>query len=151
MKYFCLLIAFFFSLVSCKYQPFHSYGDPIEGRGFDSYSSVMKNIGMKTLENVSLEGEIIQTCAKKGCWLKMKVPEGDTLMVRFKGYGFFVPKKNVEGKKAIVRGSAFMDTMDVEILRHYAEDGGASKNEILKITEPQYVLGFIADGVLIEK
>ena len=44
-----------------------------------------------------------------------------------------------------------MDTMDVEILRHYAEDGGASKNEILKITEPQYVLGFIADGVLIEK
>ena len=151
MKYYCLLIILFFSSVSCTHQPFHRYGEPIEGEGLDSYSSVMKSVGMKTLENVSLEGEIIQTCAKKGCWLKMKVPEGDTLMVRFRNYGFFVPKKDVDGKKAIVKGSAFMDTMDVEILRHYAEDGGASENEILKITEPEYVLGFIADGVLIEK
>ena len=81
----------------------------------------------------------------------MKDPEGDTLMVRFRDYGFFVPKQGVEGKKAIIKGSAFMDTVAVEMLRHYAEDAGESEKDILKITEPEYVLGFIADGVLIEK
>ena len=75
----------------------------------------------------------------------------DTLMVRFRDYRFFVPKQGVEGKIAIVKGSAFMDTIAVEMLRHYAEDAGESKEKILLITEPKYVLSFIADGVLIKK
>ena len=37
------------------------------------------------------------------------------------------------------------------MLRHYAEDAGESEKDILKITEPEYVLGFISNGVLIEK
>ena len=44
-----------------------------------------------------------------------------------------------------------MDTVTVEMLRHFAEDAGESEKDILKITEPEYVLGFIADGVLIER
>ena len=44
-----------------------------------------------------------------------------------------------------------MDTVLVEMLKHYAEDAGELEKDILKITEPEYVLGFIADGVLIEK
>jgi hypothetical protein len=44
-----------------------------------------------------------------------------------------------------------MDTMSVEMLRHYAEDAGSSEQEILKITEPQYIVNFLANGVLIEK
>ena len=151
MKKLFLLSILFFILVSCTDQPYGHYGAAITVEVNDSYSAVMKNVGNRELENVSLTGEIIQTCAKKGCWLKMKVPEGDTLMVRFRDYGFFVPRQGVEGKKAIVKGSAFMDTVAVEMLRHYAEDAGESEKDILKITEPDYVLGFIADGVLIEK
>ena len=44
-----------------------------------------------------------------------------------------------------------MDTISVEMLRHYAEDAGDSEEEILKITEAEYELSFIADGVLIER
>ena len=141
----------FFILVSCTDRPYDNYGAVIEDEGHNSYSAVMKNVGKRELENVSLTGEIIQTCSKKGCWLKMKFSEGDTLMVRFRDYGFFVPRQGVEGKKAVVKGSAFMDTVTVEMLRHYAEDAGESEKDILKITELEYVLGFIADGVLIEK
>jgi len=72
-------------------------------------------------------------------------------MVRFKDYGFFVPKEGVEGKEAIMHGYAKMDTISVDMLRHYAEDAGDSEEEIMKITEPSYTLEFIADGVLIEK
>ena len=151
MSYFFLPFILFFLLVSCDDRPYDYYGVVIENEVHNSYSAIMKNIGNRKLENISLTGEIIQTCAKKGCWMKIRVSEGDTLMVRFRDYGFFVPKKDVEGKKAIVKGSAFRDTVAVEMLRHYAEDAGESEKDILKITEPEYVLGFIANGVLIEK
>ena len=44
--------------------------------------------------------------------------DNDTLMVRFKDYGFFVPKEGVEGKTAIISGEIFYDTLSVELLRH---------------------------------
>jgi hypothetical protein len=43
------------------------------------------------------------------------------------------------------------DTLSVEMLRHYAEDGGATPEEIEEITEPEYSLSFVADGVVIRE
>jgi len=37
------------------------------------------------------------------------------------------------------------------LLRHYAEDAGKSEEEIMTITEPEYVLTFTADGVIIQE
>ena len=132
-------------------QSFNNYGEKFSPDITHAYSSVKASIQNKSMDNVTLEGKIVQTCPKKGCWVRMKVSESDTLMVRFKDYGFFVPKEGMEKKKVIVKGKAFMDTMSVEILRHYAEDAGSSEQEILKITEPKYIVNFLADGVLIEK
>jgi hypothetical protein len=53
------------------------------------------------------------------------------------------------GKKAIIQGDLFLDTVTVEMLKHYAEDAGKSEEEIAQITEPSYDLGFTADGVII--
>lgn len=39
--------------------------------------------------------------------------------------------------------------MSIEDQRHYAEDGGKSKEEIAAITEVKRTLAFEADGVLI--
>ena len=132
-------------------QSFNNYGEKFSPDITHAYSSVKASIQNKSMDNVTLEGKIVQTCPKKGCWVRMKVSESDTLMVRFKDYGFFVPKEGMEKKKVIVKGKAFMDTMSVEILRHYAEDAGSSEQEILKITEPKYIVNFLAAGVLIEK
>ena len=96
-----------------------------------------------------IQGEILSTCAKKGCWMELKAGK-DTLMVRFKDYGFFVPKQGAEGKTAIINGEAFFDTLSVDLLQHYAEDAGKSSEEILSITEPEYVVAFTADGVIIQ-
>ena len=132
-------------------QSFNNYGEKISPDITHAYSSVKASIQNKSMDNVTLEGKIVQTCPKKGCWVRMKVSESDTLMVRFKDYGFFVPKEGMEKKKVIVKGKAYMDTMSVEMLRHYAEDAGNSEQEILKITESQYIVNFLANGVLIEK
>ena len=52
---------------------------------------------------------------------------------------------------AMLHGTATMDTITVEDLQHYAEDAGKSKEEIAKITEPEFELNFEADGILMKK
>ncbi len=79
----------------------------------------------------------------------MKVDMGeDEAMVRFKDYGFFMPK-DISGKEIIAEGKAYVEEMSVEDQRHYAEDGGATPEEIAAITEPKRTLAFEAHGVLI--
>ncbi len=81
----------------------------------------------------------------------MDVASGDdTVFVRFQDYGFFVPTEGAEGKRTIVEGEAFFDTLTVDARRHYAEDAGASEEEIAAIVEPELKLAFMATGVMIE-
>ena len=99
---------------------------------------------------VKVKGEIISTCPMKGCWMNMLV-SNDTVLVRFKDYGFFVPKQGVEGSSAIINGFLSIDTLSVAQLRHYAEDAGKKTEEIMKIKKPKITLSFLADGVAIQK
>ncbi len=81
----------------------------------------------------------------------MDVASGeDTVFVRFLDYGFFVPTEGVEGKRTIVEGEAFFDTLTVDMLRHYADDAGESEAYIAAISEPELQLAFTATGVMIE-
>tara|TARA_B100000941_G_C28345770_1_gene469137 strand:- start:146 stop:604 length:459 start_codon:yes stop_codon:yes gene_type:complete len=98
---------------------------------------------------IQIKGEIISSCSKRGCWINIDIGDND-LFVKFKDYGFFVPTANLEGKSTIVNGKLSIDTLSVKTLRHYAEDEGKSKKEILAITEPQIKLSFLANGLIIE-
>ena len=138
-------------ITSCNTKDYRYYGMQIDDKVTHSYASVFELAQTGSLENVVLEGLITQTCAKKGCWMDVKMAEGDTMMVRFKDYGFFVPTDGVENLRTVMLGTAKMDTISVDMLRHYAEDAGDSEEEIMHITEPRYVLEFIADGVIIEQ
>ena len=135
---------------SCSSHDYRYYGMQIDDKVTHSYASVYELAQSGPVDNVILDGIIIQTCAKKGCWMDVKMAEGDTMLVRFKDYGFFVPTDGVEDLRTVMLGSAKMDTISVDMLRHYAEDAGDSEEEIMRITEPRYVLEFIADGVMIE-
>ena len=80
----------------------------------------------------------------------MTVPLGgdEEMMIRFKDYGFFVPK-NAMGNKAVFEGTAYRTVTTVEELRHYAEDAGESQEAIDAITEPLEEIAFLANGVVI--
>lgn len=93
-------------------------------------------------------GNITSCCQKKGCWMKMKTGEGKEMMVRFKDYGFFVPK-DLGGHDVYIKGVAKRQLIPVDELKHYAEDAGKSQEEIDAITEPQEELTFLAEGVKI--
>jgi len=148
-KIFFVFIALVF--LSCSTKEHQFFGMEIEDKVTHSYTTVFELAQSGAVENVILEGVITQTCAKKGCWMNVKMAEGDTMMVRFKDYGFFVPKEGVEDLRTVMHGVAKMDTISVDLLRHYAEDAGETEDVIMQITEPRYVLEFIADGVLIKQ
>ena len=96
-----------------------------------------------------VEGKVAAVCQAKGCWMTLEKPDGSTMRVSFKDYGFFVPK-DIAGKTVVIEGKAIINTTSVEELRHYAEDAGKSKAEIEMITEAKKELAFEADGVIVK-
>ena len=119
-----------------------NYGDDIN-MGL-SYSEKIQD----NFEITNISGQIIDVCPKKGCWMNVKVNK-DTVFVKFKDYGFFVPKTGIEGKHILMSGNIFRDTISVERLRHYAEDAKKSKEEIELIKVPEYKINMIANAVAI--
>lgn len=100
--------------------------------------------------NVKFKSTVTSVCKKKGCWMKMTLPESKEAFVKFKDYEFFVPL-NADNTPGIVSGKAFLDVVSVAELKHYAKDGGKSQEEIDKIKEPKVTYAFTADGVLLQK
>ena len=146
MKYkFLLFICFVFFCCSNNQD---YYGEIITTENIVNYSEAKKLVADQGKISTKIQGTILETCAKKGCWIRLKA-DNDTLFVRFKDYGFFVPTSGVEGKTAILQGEATYETLEVEQVRHYAEDAGKSKEEIELITEPEYIFSFTASGVII--
>lgn len=35
-----------------------------------------------------ITGKVVEVCQEKGCWMKVQKQNGETLMVKFKDYGF---------------------------------------------------------------
>lgn len=136
------------ALTACK--SFQYYGEKVNAENVVQYESVKDRAFEEGRITTSIEGTILETCAKKGCWMRMAT-QTDTVFVRFRDYGFFVPTEGADGKTAIVQGDLFVDTISVRMLQHYAKDAGRSKEAIAKITEPQLGLSFTADGVIIKK
>lgn len=94
----------------------------------------------------TLQGTVNEVCQAKGCWMTIAAGSEAEMMVKFKDYGFFMPK-DISGREVVMNGKAFYQVTPVDELRHYAEDAGKSAEEIAKITEPKRELHFLADGV----
>lgn len=98
---------------------------------------------------VTFMSTVNDVCKVKGCWMKVAMGNDKETMVKFKDYGFFVPK-DIEKDTVIMQGRAFVSETSVDELRHYAEDAGKSQEEIAAITKPKKTYSFIADGVLVK-
>lgn len=129
-----------------------SYGEVIEAKDVMSTPDLMAKVEkMADTDSLdcTLNGIIQETCVKKGCWMTVDIEAEEEMRVRFKDYGFFVPKEGQSGNKTVMHGKAFKSVTSVADLQHYAEDAGKSKEEIAKISEPEVSVSFLADGVLI--
>ncbi len=127
-----------------------SFGDEItDAKAMTKEEMIKKFASLKPGDTVPVKfkTEVKAVCASKGCWMRLDMGE-DEAMVKFKDYGFFMPK-DIAGDNVIVEGLAFVEEMSVDDQRHYAEDAGKSKEEIQLITEAKRTLSVTSNGVLL--
>ncbi len=94
-----------------------------------------------------MKGKVVEVCKAEGCWLKMETANGP-LMIKMKDHSFMVPLA-MTGKTIVATGTANYNELSVEMLKHYAEDAGKSKEEIASIMAPQKEIIIQATGILI--
>lgn len=167
MKYFNIFIIIFALLSGCKEakkeanspsvaaeeQTFVLAGAPItDGMVYkqSELDQVFADIRPGDSLDTRFEAEVAEVCQNKGCWMRVNLPNDETVMVRFKDYGFFVPK-DISGKTVVVEGKAFISEVAEDERRHMAEDAGASDSLIAQIRGSEFQKGFEATGVRIFK
>ncbi|RAJ19729.1 uncharacterized protein DUF4920 [Gelidibacter algens] len=129
-----------------------SIGDEITADGARSTSDMAeayKSMSIGDTISTKMIGKVDEVCQSKGCWMKVNLEDGNQVMVKFKDYGFFMPK-DIAGKEVVLNGKAFVNEVPVDEQRHYAEDAGQSSEDIAAITEPKKTFSFEADGVLLK-
>jgi len=92
---------------------------------------------------VLVEGTLSDVCQKKGCWTVLR--DGDVqVRVRFKDYGFFLPKDAI-GARAQVEGVAVVRTLSERDARHYEAESRDGDPD--SIRGPKREIGLTASGV----
>ena len=160
MRNHILLLLVFLFFINCKEKQQRRVPVQVQSKIYNLFGTAFQTDSITTLSELSkgiqnkgdtiqltLSGTIKEVCAKKGCWMTLTMPDESDLMVRFKDYSFFVPL-DAQGE-VLINGKAFISETSVEDLRHYAEDAGASTEEIELITTPKVSYNCEADGVLI--
>jgi len=167
MRGFNILVVLLVSISACKGQEtkqevvakaqnvkeLASFGDKIMADGSISNREMMQKydgMAVADLLQAKFRAVVKEVCQTKGCWMKVELDGGEEAIVRFKDYGFFMPK-DISGQEVIISGYAFIEEMSVADQKHYAEDGGESEDEIAKITQPKKTFGFEADGVILSE
>ncbi|WP_428654091.1 DUF4920 domain-containing protein [Runella sp.] len=145
-----IITALFALFITGAYAQDGYFGKKITDKGAVASTTLAQKMGSKEKMSAKVTGTVESVCQAKGCWMKIKTTDGQTMRVSFKDYGFFVPK-DIAGKTVVFEGEAKVKTTPVAELQHYAEDAGKSKEEIEKITEPKHELTFVADGVIVKK
>lgn len=165
MKTFFSLFTVALLLVSCKNESkdlanqeakkeiaYVSFGNPTEANNAIAASdlaSLYESISAGDSLSTKVVAKVDEVCQAKGCWMKLDLGDEKQVMVKFRDYGFFVPK-NIAGKEVIINGMAYVSETSVAELRHYAQDAGESDEDIAKITDPERTYAFLADGVLLK-
>ncbi len=125
------------------------YGEKITPDSAVSVGDLATLMGDKTELACKVTGEIEAVCQKKGCWMDIKNPNGESVRITFKDYGFFMPK-DASGKKAIMLGLAKVEETSIADLQEYAKDAGKTSEEVKAITTPKKELVFEASGVILQ-
>ncbi len=101
-------------------------------------------------KTIVVEGVAREVCQQAGCWLTFADAEGRTVRINVprdenESYVFTFPT-DASGRTVRVAGVLEVETTSVADQKHYAEDGGASEEEIAAITAPKQTLVLTALG-----
>jgi len=89
-----------------KKMAYQSYGDKISTKKrLSSAEMEVRYQALKIGDNVEVnfKTDVNEVCKEKGCWMKLDLPGEEDVMVKFKDYGFFVPK-DIDQKEVVDMG-----------------------------------------------
>lgn len=148
---FCAMATLGFAQESVDNVEGQSFGEGVKKGNIIPATEVNSKLGTATKADMKVEGEVVNVCKKKGCFMTVKISDKETMFVKFKDYGFFMPKDMPAGTKVVIDGFAQRKVTSVDDLQHYARDAKKSEEEIAKITEPKKEIVFEAKGAVIVK
>ncbi len=154
MKKIILLIpAFFFAFIVLAQPPKGdakagmTFGEKITGENAVAAAELAAKLDGTEPAEVKVTGVVTEVCKAEGCWLRMKTDNG-TMLIKMKDHAFLVPLA-MNGKTIVAEGTATLKETSMEMLRHYAEDAGKSKEEIEAIKEGKREITMQAKGILV--
>lgn len=115
-----------------------------------AFEKVLKNPDKYAGKTVAVEGIIVRSCKKEGCWAEMAAKTGSkSVRVTFGDHAFFIPL-NSAGMKVKAEGVFKTKTLSKEHVDHLINDDGAkfdNRNADGTVTE----VSFDAVGVELTK
>jgi hypothetical protein len=112
---------------------------------------LMSNIDQYKGEYVRVTGTVDKVCPRKGCWMTLKGDGTDqALFVKFPDppEGRLLPME-AAGKPAAAEGTVKVKEIPAEMAKHYAEESGATPEQLAKITGPQKQITLASPSVSI--
>jgi hypothetical protein len=125
-----------------------TFGVATTSKGAVNANELSSILDPKESKEIKVKGKVVEVCKAEGCWLRMETTGGETMMIRMKDHKFFVPV-SMQGKTIVADGTATLKETSVEMLKHYAEDAGKSKEEIAAIKDPKKEIVLQAKGILV--
>lgn len=154
--FFLLLAGILFISSNCEAQKLKNQTDKptLYGQAFSQKNAIPATslptvLGAKDSVAATVNGQVLNVCQAKGCWVDVKLADNSVMKVKFKDYAFFLPK-DIAGKTVVLNGMAYNQKVSVADQRHYAQDAGKSEKEIKAITQPKQSITFTASGVVIK-
>ncbi|MCZ2224188.1 MAG: DUF4920 domain-containing protein [Chitinophagales bacterium] len=124
------------------------YGEKFEYTKTIDVTTLPQNLTAEKPIKGAFIAQVVEVCPNKGCWLKLKIDDNTTAMVKMKDYGFFVPTA-AKGKTVVLNAEASIKELSVAELKHFAEDAKKSKEEIEAITKPEKQINLLASGIIV--
>ena len=124
-----------------------SFGNKINVEGVVKVDELPGLLTGTEAKEMKIVGTVVEVCKAEGCWIKMQTAKGP-MLIKMKDHAFLVPLE-LNGKMIVVEGTAALKETSVDMLRHYAEDAGKSKEEIAAIKEPKKEITMQAKGILV--
>ena len=131
--------------------PVKQVGEPLSGKpllGPEAATNLFQSLAAADTVQTGFKAKVLEVCQMKGCWMRVELAHEQSVMVRFKDYGFFVPK-NIAGREVWLEGKAFVSEMTEDVRRHLARDAGKSEKEVMAIHGSENAPEFEASGVRI--
>ena len=136
-----ILIFLSFILFSCNQnynQSISLYGDDFNYDSIQSISSLINNANQFLDKQIITEGNIVDVCPMKGCWIEIKDSDSDQIIrVKVQDDIIIFPQDS-KGKKVIVNGVfkkiEFTEEQAIKWKIHLAEEKG------LKLEESDIIL-----------